>query len=76
MICRRMLIKPKNTLLTIFIDQIADFQRLNKAVGTSKHVVVVGGGFLGSELSCALATRGMYLMIYLIFILLHCCVVQ
>ena len=38
--------------------QIADFKELGKAVKDAKSVVVVGGGFLGSELACALGHRG------------------
>lgn len=38
--------------------QIADFKELDKAVKDAKSVVVVGGGFLGSELACALGHRG------------------
>ncbi|CAA3004965.1 apoptosis-inducing factor 1, mitochondrial, partial [Olea europaea subsp. europaea] len=32
-----------------------DFLRLEKLAGSSKSIVVIGGGFLGSELTCALA---------------------
>ena len=38
--------------------QIADFKELDKAVKDAKSVVIVGGGFLGSELACALGHRG------------------
>lgn len=38
--------------------QIVDFKELDKAVKDAKSVVVVGGGFLGSELACALGHRG------------------
>lgn len=40
---------------------VEDFQRLESVIesgGGGKKVAVVGGGFLGSELSCALAKRG------------------
>ena len=38
--------------------QVVDFKELDKAVKNAKSVVVVGGGFLGSELACALGHRG------------------
>ena len=41
-----------------FYLQIVDFKGLDKAVKDAKSVVVVGGGFLGSELACALGHRG------------------
>ena len=31
---------------------------MNNAVKDAEHVVVIGGGFLGSELVCALAAQG------------------
>eukprot|EP00111_Clytia_hemisphaerica_P018568 TCONS_00054915-protein len=43
--------------LTLFRN-IADFQSLTSAVSEAEHVAVVGGGFLGSELACALASHG------------------
>lgn len=42
--------------------QIKDFKELDKAVKDAKSVVVVGGGFLGSELACALGHRGTTLL--------------
>ena len=41
-----------------FIIQTADFKALDKVTQTAKSVAVVGGGFLGSELACALGRRG------------------
>lgn len=38
--------------------QIDDFRKLDEATKTAKKVVIIGGGFLGSELACALAHRG------------------
>jgi len=35
-----------------------DFQDLEEISQKVKHVLVIGGGFLGSELACGLATRG------------------
>lgn len=37
---------------------VRDYERLRHAVAGSKSVAVIGGGFLGSELSCALAKSG------------------
>ena len=37
---------------------LQDFKKLDKLARTSKHIVVIGGGFLGSELACGLAIRG------------------
>ena len=37
---------------------IADFRRLDAIARSAKHIVVVGGSFLGSELSYALVHRG------------------
>lgn len=47
-------VKTKTTLFR----NISDFKNLNNAVKDAEHVVVVGGGFLGSELVCALAAQG------------------
>lgn len=35
-----------------------DFKDLDDAIKEAKSVAVVGGGFLGSELACALGHRG------------------
>ena len=35
-----------------------DFKDLDDAMKEAKSVAVVGGGFLGSELACALGHRG------------------
>lgn len=37
---------------------IEDFEKLRTAIDKKKSVVIIGGGFLGSELSCALAKYG------------------
>lgn len=37
---------------------IEDYERLKKVIDKSKSVAVIGGGFLGSELACALAKYG------------------
>ncbi|XP_067662972.1 apoptosis-inducing factor 1, mitochondrial-like isoform X2 [Haliotis asinina] len=37
---------------------ISDFQHLDEATKNAKSVAVIGGGFLGSELACALGKRG------------------
>ncbi|XP_055354612.1 apoptosis-inducing factor 1, mitochondrial-like isoform X2 [Paramacrobiotus metropolitanus] len=43
--------------ITIYRD-IEDFKKLDAATKKVKKVVIIGGGFLGSELACALAHRG------------------
>ena len=37
---------------------IKDFQKLHEVVKSGKHITIIGGGFLGSELACALGYRG------------------
>ena len=37
---------------------ITDYQKLNNIVGKVESVLVVGGGFLGSELAVGMASRG------------------
>jgi apoptosis-inducing factor 1 len=37
---------------------IDDYLKLRKTLDKSKAVAIIGGGFLGSELSCALARFG------------------
>ena len=39
-------------------SQIVDFKDLDDAIKEAKSIAVVGGGFLGSELACALGHRG------------------
>ena len=38
--------------------QIPDFLSLEQLANTKKSILVVGGGFLGSELAVALASQG------------------
>ena len=46
-------------LLTLCLfTQISDFRKLVKVTQTAKSLLVVGGGFLGSELACALGKQG------------------
>ncbi|XP_071529713.1 apoptosis-inducing factor 1, mitochondrial isoform X5 [Panulirus ornatus] len=42
--------------VTLF-RSIADFQQLYEVVQQGKHITIVGGGFLGSELACALGHK-------------------
>ena len=37
---------------------VDSFQRLHTVVAAGKDVTIVGGGFLGSELACALGHKG------------------
>lgn len=41
----------------VYFRTADDFLRLEKIAETAKTIVVIGGGFLGSELTCALAKR-------------------
>lgn len=43
--------------VTLFRD-VFDFQELNEIFKTSSSIAIIGGGFLGSELACALARKG------------------
>jgi programmed cell death 8 (apoptosis-inducing factor) len=43
--------------LTLFRN-IDDFQRLDSISRKVKSITIIGGGFLGSELACALGRRG------------------
>lgn len=51
------------------ILQIGDFRTLEKISREVKSITVIGGGFLGSELACALGRKGEYWG-YLNFLLL------
>ncbi|CAF0855824.1 unnamed protein product [Adineta steineri] len=50
-------IRLYNQLNQIIIPPIDDFFALKKVVDSGADVTIVGGGFLGSELACALAHR-------------------
>ncbi len=43
--------------MTVFRN-IEDFQRLDSISRQVKSITIIGGGFLGSELACALGRRG------------------
>jgi len=43
---------------TTLFRNASDFKKLDKVVKNSENVAVIGGGFLGSELACALAANG------------------
>eukprot|EP00092_Neocalanus_flemingeri_P034205 GFUD01037201.1.p1 GENE.GFUD01037201.1~~GFUD01037201.1.p1 ORF type:complete len:821 (+),score=315.46 GFUD01037201.1:82-2544(+) len=43
--------------VTLF-RKVEDFQKLDKITSSSKSITIFGGGFLGSELACALGHRG------------------
>ncbi|XP_069939367.1 apoptosis-inducing factor 1, mitochondrial isoform X1 [Cherax quadricarinatus] len=54
--------------VTLF-RSVSDFQRLHNVAQQGKHITIIGGGFLGSELACALgyklkATSGSVTQIY------------
>lgn len=41
-------------------SQIKDFHKLDEITRNVGSIAIVGGGFLGSELACALGKRGRY----------------
>lgn len=41
----------------VYFRTVGDFLKLEKIAQTAKRIVVIGGGFLGSELTCALSKR-------------------
>ena len=45
-------------LLLLLLFQIEDFKKLNQLTNKVKNVVIIGGGFMGSELACALGNKG------------------
>lgn len=52
------LLSPFFQDLMILLRQADDFIKLNKLTDEVKSVTIVGGGFMGSELACALAHKG------------------
>lgn len=42
---------------------IEDYENLKKIVDKSKSIAIIGGGFLGSELACALAKYGEFVIV-------------
>jgi 3-phenylpropionate/trans-cinnamate dioxygenase ferredoxin reductase subunit len=42
----------------IYFRTLDDYRRLRELSGDNSHVVVIGGGFIGSELAAALVTNG------------------
>lgn len=40
--------------------KIDDFKRLDEITRKVRSVAIIGGGFLGSELACALGRRGWF----------------
>ncbi|KAK3099550.1 hypothetical protein FSP39_006190 [Pinctada imbricata] len=44
---------------TVLFRTLSDFSKLEDMVQKSKSVAIIGGGFLGSELACALGFTGM-----------------
>ena len=51
------------------ILQIEDFRTLEKISREVKSITIIGGGFLGSELACALGRKGEYWGVTSIFFL-------
>ncbi|KAK4324688.1 hypothetical protein Pmani_004688 [Petrolisthes manimaculis] len=54
--------------VTLF-RSVADFQQLHEVAGKGGHITIIGGGFLGSELACALgyktkSTKGSVTQVY------------
>jgi len=50
---------PEVLQRTTLFRSVDDFKRLYDVTGTAKSLAIVGGGFLGSELACALGKRGL-----------------
>lgn len=46
-----------DTFLRTPLPQIDDFKSLDKVSRNIKSITIIGGGFLGSELACALGRR-------------------
>ena len=46
-----------NEKITLF-RKVEDFFKLNEITQKIKSISIIGGGFLGSELACALGSRG------------------
>jgi len=44
--------------------KVNDFLSLERAVQSAKSVAIIGGGFLGSELACALGKQGILALSY------------
>lgn len=44
----------------LLFRSVKDFKRLYDIVESGKHVTIVGGGFLGSELACALGYKSKF----------------
>jgi 3-phenylpropionate/trans-cinnamate dioxygenase ferredoxin reductase component len=42
----------------LYYRTLADYQRLRSLAANSQHFVVIGGGFIGSEIAAALANQG------------------
>lgn len=51
------------------ILQIGDFRTLEKISREVKSITIIGGGFLGSELACALGRKGEYWRVSSVFFL-------
>lgn len=41
----------------IYFRYLTDYRRLREVAGVGRHVVVIGGGYIGTELACALAVN-------------------
>ncbi|XP_050035001.1 apoptosis-inducing factor 1, mitochondrial-like [Dermacentor andersoni] len=61
--------KPELAGKVVLYRTVDDFKALDEASRRDKSVVIVGGGFLGSELACALGRRGVKtgLTVYQVF---------
>lgn len=51
---------PKTQEKVSLYRNIYDFEDLHDSLEKAKIVAIVGGGFLGSELACALARKGLW----------------
>jgi programmed cell death 8 (apoptosis-inducing factor) len=52
---------------TTLYRKVPDFRELEEISRKSKSIAIIGGGFLGSELACALGRRGNCCCYFIIF---------
>jgi len=45
-------------MIGLFLCQASDFLELDAITNNVKSITVIGGGFLGSEIACALGNKG------------------
>ena len=58
--CRRRKCGKSAVSSVLCVWKINDFFSLDRALQSAKSVAIIGGGFTGSELACALGKRGSF----------------